>query len=124
MAEIEKKEGEKEITKDEECKIATRVALRILAKEYEECPDALLSLAHKILGLDESNPGVACSEMLKKGVTEDICTNFRYWLTYRACKAWDLIRKGEAKTWEEALHKAKESIYIGCKEIGKPTEFG
>lgn len=78
-----------------------------------KCMDSmeLHEVIHESDGGDELMP---CDEVLKKNVGE-FCDDFRLTRKWVMCRAWNMIEKGEAKGFREAVKKAWAELRTSCR---------
>ena len=81
--------------------------------------DALREWA-EVLGLEphEVNVSEKCRIVLEKGLTPEVCRDFRGIRRWVACRAWDLIENDVVNTWREAMKKAWAEAKAKCAELG------
>ncbi len=60
---------------------------------------------------------VKCSLVLEKGVSKDICYDFRKVRSYVMCKAWDILDR-EKVPFRSAIRRAWEEAKKECAEAG------
>jgi len=99
------------------CSIAWEVALDVLSSECT--PHQLVEFMKKILGLknDDLNPGEKCKWVLERGLTKEVCQDFREYRRWVMCRAFELMEK-EGLSFSEALDKAWDEVHEECAKLG------
>ena len=76
----------------------------------------------KILGLDThdiNEVSVKCKYVLEeRGLTAEVCKDFREIRRWVACRAWQLIEQDKADTWKQAINQAWNEAKAQCIRLG------
>jgi len=107
----------KEVTVSK-CQIAILAVAEVLTKHCKAGDEALKKFMKDILGLSDEKDNPSCDLVLKHGLTESICKDFRAIRKWVMCRAHDLLAKGEVKTFSEAMRKAWEEAKTTCLKLG------
>ena len=109
------KKGEKEISR---CEVALSVLADLVGSE---CTAEQLGMWLKeVLGLedDDINVSETCRMILEeKGLTKEVCQDFRAYRRWVMCRAFQLIEK-EGLSFSEALRRAWKEVKSKCFELG------
>ena len=112
----EEKEG---LTEEEKCRIAWEVALDEALRVCGGREEAFKTFG-ELLGLsgEEANDlSHRAEEILERGLTKDICYDFRGIRRWVMAKAWDLMEK-ERIPFREAIRRAWAEAKRECAELG------
>jgi len=60
-----------------------------------------------------SGSSLKCQITLEKGITKEICSDFRKTRSYVMCRAWDLVSK-EKIPFRDAIRAAWEEVTRAC----------
>ena len=75
----------------------------------------------ELLGLNPheiNEPSEKCRLVLERGLTKDVCTNFREIRRWVACRTWQLLDEGKYTSWRDAIRQAWREAKEGCFKIG------
>ncbi len=118
-ARITQEEIEK-IPQDVRCGIALSVAMEVLAAQCAD-KDTLAKHVAEILGIDikDINPvSQHCRQVLDRGVTKEVCGDFREIRRFVMCKAFEILDTGPTKSLGDALRAAWKVAKDLCVEQG------
>jgi len=75
----------------------------------------------RVLGLNKHDVNalsVKCRYVLERGLTKEVCEDFREIRRWVACRAWQLLEEGKARRWRDAIKTAWEEAKRKCMELG------
>ena len=111
----------KNISKGDRCSVALRIGYDIMFSEcLPEGKDLVGREIAELLGLDgkEINPiSEHCKSVLDKGLTEDVCRDFRGIRRWVLCRTWQLMDE-EKKRFRDAISQAWKEAKDICAEKG------
>ena len=112
-------EENKELTEEEKCRIAWEVALDEALRVCRGREEAFKTLG-ELLGLsgEEMNDlSHRAEEILERGLTKDICYDFRGIRRWVMVRAWDIMEK-EKTSFRDAIRRAWAEAKEKCAELG------
>ncbi len=116
--EKEAKEKEKEEEAIERCKIAAEIALRTLIEECRKTSEETMKkFGAEFMGLSPEDVPNDYKEVLKVGLTREVCVDFRAIRRFVLSKAWDIMEK-EKEPFSIAIKKAWDFAKIECAKLG------
>lgn len=75
-----------------------------------------------MLGIDRhdiNEVSIKCRYVLEeRGLTAEVCKDFREIRRWVACRAWQLIERDEADTWRDAIRRAWNEAKAQCIRLG------
>lgn len=94
-------------------------------EEKKICEDSmrLHSLHHEDGGEElREERNMPCEDVLERGLTRDVCSDFRGLRRWVMCRTWEMLDRGEESNFRRAMKKAWAEARSTC-EVDRGVEF-